>query len=143
MWRSSSSLADYAIYDNGFKRFTNKDLHLREMRVVWEGVADTCSLVKARHRLTKAAMAKPAKKRLSVLYASKYTVLSRAHRLKPIFHWILGLCWLPNVNEIDTNNMKSTWPTQNFCVGDPPPPIFHWKWGSRWLPNANEIDTKK
>ena len=82
MGRSSSSLVDYAIYDNGLKRFINKDLHLREIIVVWEGVADTCSLVKARHRLTKVAMAKPAKKRLSVFNASKYTVLSRAHRLR-------------------------------------------------------------
>ena len=38
-------------------------------------------------------------------------------RLKPIFHCILGLHWLPNNNEMSTNNMKSTWPTQE--------PIFH------------------
>ena len=45
--------------------------------------------------------------------------------LKPIFHWILGLHWLPKANEINTNNMKSTWPMQEFCIGDPMPPIFH------------------
>ena len=45
--------------------------------------------------------------------------------LKPIFHWILGPCLLPNANEIDTNNMKSTWPTQKNCIGDPTLPIFH------------------
>ena len=31
-------------------------------------------------------------------------------QLKPIFHWKLGLCWLPNANEIKTKNMKCTWP---------------------------------
>ena len=35
---------------------------------------------------------------------------------KPIFHWILGLCWLPNANEIDTKNMLCTWLTQEICV---------------------------
>ena len=28
-------------------------------------------------------------------------------------------------NEMDTNSMKSTWPTSAPCVGDPMPPIFH------------------
>ena len=46
--------------------------------------------------------------------------------LKPIFHWERRLCWLPNTNEVDTNNMKSTCPTQDFCVGDQTQPIFHW-----------------
>ena len=36
---------------------------------------------------------------------------------KPIFHWKLCSRWLPNAGESDTNNMKSTWPTQEFCVG--------------------------
>ena len=36
-------------------------------------------------------------------------------RVKPIF-WV----------EINTKNMKCTWPTQDFCVGDPTQPIFHW-----------------
>ena len=49
------------------------------------------------------------------------------HRcLKPIFHWKLGLRLVPNANEINTKNMKCTWPTQDFCVGDPTQPIFHW-----------------
>ena len=26
---------------------------------------------------------------------------------------------------MSTNNMKSTWPTRKFCVGDPMKPIFH------------------
>ena len=30
--------------------------------------------------------------------------------LKPIFHWKLGLCWVPNANKINTKNMKCTWP---------------------------------
>ena len=31
--------------------------------------------------------------------------------LKPIFHKKACSCWLPKANKIDTNNMKSTWPT--------------------------------
>ena len=46
-------------------------------------------------------------------------------KLKPIFHWILSLHWLTNGNEMDTNNMKSTWPTPAPRVGDPMRPIFH------------------
>ena len=46
--------------------------------------------------------------------------------LKPIFHWERCLRWLPNANEMDTNNMKCTCPTQDFCVGDPTQPVFHW-----------------
>ena len=46
-------------------------------------------------------------------------------RFKPILHWKLPLCWLPNANEINTKNMKCTWPTSVPCVGDPMPPIFH------------------
>ena len=46
--------------------------------------------------------------------------------LKPIFHWKLGWYWLPNANEMSTNNMKCTWPIQKLCVGDPAQPIFHW-----------------
>ena len=34
------------------------------------------------------------------------------HGLKPIFHWKLGLLWLPNANEINTKKMKCTLPTQ-------------------------------
>ena len=38
--------------------------------------------------------------------------------LKPIFHWKLGLRWLPNANEIDTKNMKCTCPMRlAICVG--------------------------
>ena len=58
---------------------------------------------------------------------------------KPIFYWKLCLRRLPNTSESDTNNMKSTWPTREFCIGDPTPPIFHllalgvgiggWGWG--------------
>ena len=45
--------------------------------------------------------------------------------LKPIFHWKLSSCWLTNANEMDTNNMKSTWPTPAPRIGDPMPHIFH------------------
>ena len=45
--------------------------------------------------------------------------------VKPIFHWKLALCWVPNANEINTKSMKCTWATQDFCVGDPTQPIFH------------------
>ena len=37
-------------------------------------------------------------------------------KLKPIFHWKLGSHWVPNANEIDTNNMKSTWPTRTLAL---------------------------
>ena len=37
--------------------------------------------------------------------------------LKPIFHWKLGLHWLPNANEINPKNMKCTWPMENFAFG--------------------------
>ena len=40
-------------------------------------------------------------------------------------HCKLCSCWLPNTSESDTNNMKSTWPMREFCVGDPTPPIFY------------------
>ena len=43
--------------------------------------------------------------------------------LKPIFYWKLCSRWQPNASESDTNNMKSRWPTQNFCIGDPTPPF--------------------
>ena len=33
--------------------------------------------------------------------------------------------WLPNANEIDTNNMKCTWPMRRFCVWYPTQHIFH------------------
>ena len=44
---------------------------------------------------------------------------------KPIFHSKMGLRWLPNAHEISTNNMKSTWPMPEFCVGELTRPIFH------------------
>ena len=34
--------------------------------------------------------------------------------LKPIFHCKLGSRWETTANEIDTNNMKCTWPTRTF-----------------------------
>ena len=56
----------------------------------------------------------------------KVTVTPPRHtKLKPIFHCKLGLRWLPNANEINTKNMKCTWPTPAPFVGDPTPPIFH------------------
>ena len=45
--------------------------------------------------------------------------------LRPIFHCKLGLSWVTNANEMSTNNMKSTWPTREFCVGDPMGPVFY------------------
>ena len=45
------------------------------------------------------------------------------HIVKPICHWKLCSRWLPNASESDTNNMKSTWPTQEFCIGDPTRPV--------------------
>ena len=51
--------------------------------------------------------------------------VSLSFRLKPIFHWKLNLRCLTNANEMDTNNMKSTWPTPAPSVGEPTPPIFH------------------
>ena len=38
------------------------------------------------------------------------------YSVKPIFHWKLGLRWVPNANEINTKNMKCTWPTQEICI---------------------------
>ena len=35
------------------------------------------------------------------------------------------LRWIPNANEINTENMKCTWPTPAPPVGEPMPPIFH------------------
>ena len=45
--------------------------------------------------------------------------------LKPIVYWKLCSRGLTNASESDTNNMKSTWPMREFCVGDSTPPIFH------------------
>ena len=61
---------------------------------------------------------------LTLLVQVYRLVLSLAS-LKPIFHWILGLRWQPNANEINTKNMKCTWPTRKFCVWNPTQPIFH------------------
>ena len=46
-------------------------------------------------------------------------------RFRPIFHCNLSSRWVTNANEMSTNNMKSTWPTREFCVGDPTRPILH------------------
>ena len=45
--------------------------------------------------------------------------------LKPIFHWKLGLRWLLNTNEINTQKKKCTLPMRKHCIGDPTQPIFH------------------
>ena len=43
-------------------------------------------------------------------------------------------CWVPKANEIDTNNMKCTWPMQPPMRGDPTEPIFHLAaLGSHWV----------
>ena len=34
---------------------------------------------------------------------------------------------MPDANEIDINNMKCTYPTRKFCVGDPY--SIDWRWG--------------
>ena len=60
------------------------------------------------------------------MYSGGSKMCKGGHNYKPIFHWEWRLCWLPNANEMDTNNMKCTCPTQNFCIGDPTQPIFHW-----------------
>ena len=44
-------------------------------------------------------------------------ICPRLIQVKPIFNWKLGSRWLPNANEINTKNMKCTWPTPEFCVG--------------------------
>ena len=44
-----------------------------------------------------------------------------------------GLHWVPNVNEIDAINMKSTWPMPVPAVGDPPPPIFQRSGLALWV----------
>ena len=50
----------------------------------------------------------------------------------------LNLCWVTNANQMSTNNMKCTCPTQKFWVGDPTQPIFHWLvWGFCFRGNAN------
>ena len=45
--------------------------------------------------------------------------------IKSIFHCKLGSRWVSNANKMSPNNMKCTWPTRKFCVGDPTQPIFH------------------
>ena len=42
----------------------------------------------------------------------------------PIFYWKLRLRFLTNANEMDTNNLKYTWPSPAPHVGDPTQPIF-------------------
>ena len=54
-----------------------------------------------------------------------YHTCQQVLTLKPIFHWKLGSRWVTNANEMNTYNMKSTWPTPALCVGDPTQPIFH------------------
>ena len=50
--------------------------------------------------------------------------------LKPIFHLKMGLRWVPDANEIYTNHMKCTCPTQRPNARDPMQPIFHWGFAS-------------
>ena len=65
--------------------------------------------------------------KLPMLHLSvTYSYPCRIQSFKPIFHCKLGSHWVPYANEISTNNMKCTWPTRKFCVGDPTQPIFHW-----------------
>ena len=53
--------------------------------------------------------------------------------VKPIFHQKLCLRGLPNVNEIDTNKMKSTWPTRTQATHTQCKPYStRLRWGSRW-----------
>ena len=59
-------------------------------------------------------------------YAPIYLASNYRFILKPLFHCKLGSSCVTNVNEISTNNMKCTWPTQKFCIWDPRQPIFHW-----------------
>ena len=42
-----------------------------------------------------------------------------------IFHKKKGLGWVPNANEIDTNNVRCTWSTQAPMLEDTTQPIFH------------------
>ena len=45
---------------------------------------------------------------------------------------------LPNANEIDTKNMKCTWPMRAPMQGDPTRPIFHvLALGLRWVREAS------
>ena len=57
--------------------------------------------------------------------------------LMPIFHWKMGLLWIPNANEINTKNMKCTWPTPAPRVGHPANLYSTCsRWGFAWV-NAN------
>ena len=47
---------------------------------------------------------------------------------KPILHWKVGSRWVTNANEMNTNNMKSTWPMPALCLGDPThSTCLHWE----------------
>ena len=54
---------------------------------------------------------------------------------KPVFHWKLDSRWLPNANEIDTNNMKMYMPnaSPSRCGPNatyiPPTCVGGWCWG--------------
>ena len=56
---------------------------------------------------------------------ARWTFVTLAKIIKPIFHWKLGLRWLQNADEINTKNMKCTCPTPAPTPEGPTPPIFH------------------
>ena len=45
--------------------------------------------------------------------------------IKAMFHQKQGSRWVPNANEIDTNNMKCTYPNANPTLAYPTQTIFH------------------
>ena len=65
---------------------------------------------------------------LFLVLEKKYSILvllDLGRNIKPILHGKLCLRWLPNANEIDTNNLKCTCPTPAPTPEGPTPPIFH------------------
>ena len=53
-------------------------------------------------------------------------VVFRGNKTKAHIPLETGFALGTNANKINTKNMKCTWPTHDFCVGDPKQPIFHW-----------------
>ena len=71
------------------------------------------------------------------LYHSQRYNWPKRRTLKPIFHRKLHSCWLPKANEIDTNNMKFTCPTQNQLSRTQHEPYSTIsRWGLRWTLSA-------
>ena len=72
------------------------------------------------------------------MFSGLTTLVFNIYNITPIFHQKTRLRWVANANEIDTNNMKSTWPTQiQPSRSQRKLYSIRSRWGSRWVGDAS------